>query len=187
MSRPSRDLARFVEAMQGSVELAEDPDAFEARAPEVSEWSVGLHLEHLLLVDRGLVDWLSRVARGEEVPPPEDPEGGPTAAGHVALLIGRIPRGRGRAPDGTVPEGRAREEVAGGLAEVVERARRLADGIGAIRRSEARMSHPALGTLDAAQWLRFARVHQDHHGRIVRDVLRAGSADEERDGSDATA
>lgn len=173
MSRPSRDLARFVEALERAVELAEDPDAFAARAPEVSDWSVGRHLEHVLLANRGMVDWLSRVAQGEEVPPPDDPEGGPTVAGRLALLFGRIPRGRGRAPDGTVPEGRAREEVAAGLAEVLERARRLADGIGAIRRADARMTHPALGTLDAAQWLRFAHVHQDHHERIVRDVLRS--------------
>lgn len=167
----ARDHARFVEAVERSLGWAEDPEAFDARDDDVSGWSVGLHLEHLLRSDMGIVGWLAPTIEGVEPVARGDRGGRPTIPGRVVLLTGYLPRGVGKAPGPTVPEGIERSEVVEGLREVLETARELKGALDVIRRSEARMTHPALGTLDAAQWLRFARIHHHHHEKIVRDLL----------------
>lgn len=166
-----RDHGRFVSALERAVAWAEDPASFDARNDGVSAWSVGEHLEHLLLANRGMVDWLAPTIAGEEPELRGDPDGRPTVAGRVVLLTGYLPRGVGRAPGRTVPEGIDRIEVAEGLRSVLATTRELASGLQVIERSDARMTHPALGTLDAAEWLRFARIHHCHHEKIVRDIL----------------
>lgn len=183
-----RDHVRLVAAIERAVERAEDAAAFGARAEEVSDWSVGRHLEHLLLSDRGILDWLAPVARGEAPDPPgrgrgrdhgagpgpsavEGP-GGPTPVGWLVLATGWIPRGRGSAPSMTVPEGRDRSKVAAGLREVLSTARGLSDGLDRLDEATGRMPHPALGAFTPGQWLRFARIHHEHHEKIYEDVLR---------------
>jgi hypothetical protein len=37
---------------------------------------------------------------------------------------------------------------------------------------DGRIAHPLLGAFTASQWIRFARVHVDHHLAIVRDIWR---------------
>ncbi len=182
-----RDHGRLVAAAERAVERAEDAAAYGALAEEVSDWSVGRHLEHLLLSDRGILDWLAPIARGEAPGPsvsgrgsaPGTPAGdgpggagGPTPVGWLVLVTGWIPRGRGSAPRMTVPEGRERTEVAAGLRAVLESARRLADDLERLDEATGRMPHPALGAFTPGQWLRFARIHHEHHEKIYEDVLR---------------
>jgi hypothetical protein len=52
----------------------------------------------------------------------------------------------------------------GKLDEVAGRADALAG-------AEGGLPHPFWGTLTAAQWLRAAHVHSDHHAAIIQDVL----------------
>lgn len=169
MRRIERDHGRLASALDRAVAWATDPGAFEARAEAVSGWSVGLHLEHLLLSDRAIVGWLERAAAGDASREP----GGPSWRGRLVLWTGFIPRGAGRAPDFTVPEGLSRERVEEGF----RRLRVRVDGLGArlptLAAARATMRHPALGTFTSAQWLRFAGVHHAHHEKIIRDVLRA--------------
>lgn len=164
-----RDQTRLVAAVERAVERAEDAAAFGARVEEVSDWSVGRHLEHLLLSDRGILDWLAPIARGEGS---SGGGGGPTPVGWLVLVTGWIPRGRGSAPGMTVPEGRERSEVAAGLRAVLESARGLADDLERLDEATGRMPHPVLGAFTAGQWLRFARIHHEHHEKIYEDVLR---------------
>ena len=166
-----RDHGRFLAALERALAWAEDPEAFGARDDDVSGWSVGLHLEHLLRADRGILDWLAPTIEGEEPEARSDPDAGPTLAGHAVLLTGYVPRGAGKAPGRTVPVGIERSEVVAGIRGLLTTTRELGGALDVIRRSEARMAHPALGALDAAQWLRFARIHHDHHEKIVRDLL----------------
>lgn len=166
-----RDHRRFVSALERAVVWAEDPESFDARDGDVSDWSVGRHLEHLLRANRGIVDWLAPTIAGEEPELRGDPDGRPTIVGRAVLLTGYLPRGVGKAPGRTVPEGVDRVVVAEGLRSVLATAREMAAGLDVIERSEARMTHPALGTFDAAQWLRFARIHHHHHEKIVRDLI----------------
>lgn len=149
------------------------PEACRARRSGVSAWSVAQHLEHLYRTDRMTVDWLQRIAAGEDQDPTSDGAGGPTVIGWVVLFLGRIPRGRGRALDGTEPGDPSCQEVAGGFDEVGHALRALEDDIDVLEASGSRRKHPVFGALSVAQWLRFARIHHDHHHRIIRDILAA--------------
>lgn len=165
-----REHGRFVTRLERAAELADDPAAFGATDPDVSAWSVGMHLEHLLRSNRGIVHWLIRVADGEDA----DRRRGrdrPTLLAWLVLLTGYIPRGRGKAPKVTAPEGLDREEVAEGSRAIAADARELTGDLPALGQAEPRMSHPVFGALSAPQWIRFGRIHHDHHGKIIRDIL----------------
>lgn len=173
MKRVHKHYAGLVSALDRAVAWAGDPAAFGARAEEVSEWSVGQHLEHLLLGDRRIVDLLAAAAAGEDAASKPGQTGGPSWRGWIVLLTGFIPRGKGKAPDFTIPKQEEREEVEAGFGQVVRNTHRLGECLDAIDRSPACIRHPALGTFTAAQWLRFAGVHHVHHEKIVREILRA--------------
>lgn len=168
---PANDHRRWLAAMERAAERAADPSTFAARNPEISDWSVGTHLEHVLRADRGIVGWLTATAAGTEHPADDGARGSPSWRGWLVLWTGYIPRGAGRAPGPTVPEGMGREAVARGLREVLANARELSGELDALARSDARLEHPVLGSMCPLQWLRFGRIHHDHHRKIVRDIL----------------
>lgn len=172
MSRLERAHARLRSALERAAATAADPAAFGARADPVSAWSVGQHLEHLLLSDRRILSWVESVAAEEGSVGNAGEAGAASWRGRLVLLTGFIPRGRGEAPDGTRPSGRDREAVERGLREMAALAARLGSRLEPLAASPARLPHPVLGAFTAAQWLRFAGVHHHHHEKIVRKILR---------------
>jgi hypothetical protein len=132
------------------------------RVAAVSAWSIAEQVDHSLKV-LGTVFRL--IARDEESP------GRLRMAGRLALGLGWFPRGVGKSPRSVLP--------------VVAPARELAAAVG-LRRAElaalagepARLAsrrriyrHPYFGVLTAAEAVRFAAVHTEHHAKIVRDVI----------------
>jgi hypothetical protein len=138
----------------------------------VSTWSPAQHVEHALLGLDHVLDAMARIEAGEDG---VEPEGAPRLAGRAVLLTGRLPRGRAQAPAALVP---AAAPARAGLRERFLHVRRglnaRAARAGRIRRMPGTLPHPFLGHLNAAQWLRFARVHTDHHLAIVDDIDRIG-------------
>ena len=102
-----------------------------------------------------------------------DPPGRPTVPGYLVLTLGFIPRGKGRAPDGTTPEGRSRFELIDRYAEVEGLAQELRDGLSDIAGHPSVRRHPLLGCFTARQWLAFADIHHRHHQKIIVDILGA--------------
>lgn len=138
-------------------------------APIVSDWSPAQHLHHVAAVNQRILDQLMQV-EGDAA---GDTTGRPNIAGYVVLLMGRLPRGRGRSPAPfRPPEAVDRDALARGIDANHEHLERLADHLKVLRQSSRRFPHPVLGDLDASEWVRFARVHTGHHHRIIRDVLR---------------
>ncbi len=168
---PEKDHRRWLAAMERAADRAADSSTFAARDPDVSDWSVGMHLEHVLRSDRGIVDWLTTAAAGTGNLPDDPARRRPSWRGWLVLWTGYIPRGAGRAPGRTVPEGMEPEAVARGLREVLASAREMSGELEALARSDARLEHPVLGSMDPLQWLRFGRIHHDHHEAIVREIL----------------
>lgn len=146
--------------------MARDESLLRVRAPEVSEWSIGQQLCHVALVDGAILDTFDRFRRGELEPAP----GGPVPMGRAVLLLGWIPRGRGKAPDFTRPEERGPEE----LYNLLEATRDRLAGLDLSHLSSLGLAypHPVFGVLSLPRWLRFIQIHHDHHGRIIRDILR---------------
>lgn len=173
MRRTERHHRELRRAVGRAVALASEPDTFAAHAPQVSGWSVGLHLEHLLRSDRYILAWVEAVAAGLCAERAEGAAGRPNWRGRVVLVTGFIPRGKGRAPALTRPEGLSREEVEAGFRDLADRIRSLGCCLKGVARSPVRMAHPSLGAFDASQWLRFTEVHHAHHEKVIRDVLDA--------------
>ena len=87
--------ARVLRQAALMAELAGGPEAeLGARAPAVSGWSVAEQLEHLMLVDRGVLKLMGHILDD----PRPMPEAAINLAGRVVLLAGFIPRGRAQAP-----------------------------------------------------------------------------------------
>lgn len=146
--------------------IAEDTGGFATAETAVSHWSPLRHAEHLARADRAALHQLeSALERG----------GGPRPriSGRVCLGLGWIPRGVGKAPQPTRPEGIEPAAIAEELRGVRHHVEALASKLPEIANARGRASHPIFGGLTGAQWLRFLWVHHHHHLKIVRDIRKA--------------
>jgi hypothetical protein len=145
-------------------------DSWAAEAPTVSGWTVGAHLEHLLLSDTFIAEYLEHMAAGDA---DATSEGGPSFIGRVVLWTGRIPRGKARAPKRVLPSGLSRPDIEVGLRNIRARYEKLQNALPLLTASRAKRDHPILGPFTSRQWLRFVDIHHRHHGRIIQDILGA--------------
>lgn len=131
-------------------------------APDVSTWSVGMHVQHCCLATIAVCD--SLVA---SVPPV--PRSSFSLVTSAIFLTGRIPRGRGKSPEQAIPrEGiwtNELEELLQGAGRRIEEARQVS--------RDHWFRHFAFGVLDRDRTLKFIGIHNRHHTRIVQDILRA--------------
>ncbi len=137
------------------------PDAATV-VPDVSKWSVGMHIQHCGLA-------MSVVCPSLVAAQAPAPRSRFNPVRSVIFLTGRIPRGRGKSPAQAVPtEGVQAGELEPLLDECevwLERVR----GVPADHWYE----HFAFGILDRDRTLKFIRIHNGHHLRIIQDILRA--------------
>jgi len=168
----AKSLKEIVAGLESLIDLAGRPEEMSRQSKSVSAWSVGKHVEHLTLSDEITLDGLSKLLA--------DPQGGkpgkPTLVGRVCLWSGYIPRGRGKAPKGVVPQGIPSEVIRDRLAAVRQGFVELEPSVESLTSSTATQPHPVFGRLDASQWLRFTAVHHNHHQKIMRDIARAPRA-----------
>jgi hypothetical protein len=131
-------------------------------APDVSKWSVGMHIQHCCLATIAVCD--SLVASEPPVP-----RSGFSIVTSAIFLTGRIPRGRGKSPEQAIP----REDIWTNEMEglLLDAERRLEAARQASRDQWFR--HFAFGVLDRDRTLKFIGIHNRHHVRIVQDILRA--------------
>jgi uncharacterized damage-inducible protein DinB len=168
MRRAARAHALTLAAVDEACALAGDPTKAARRADGVSSWTVQQHLEHLLLADRAIIGVLRGMLR-ERAPSPGP--GRPTWVGYLVLFRGSILRGKGRAPQLTVPTGLELNEVAAGLHAVRGELEALESALPQLAAARSTRPHPVLGDFTPLQWLRFVHVHHVHHGKIIEDIL----------------
>ena len=89
--------------------------------------------------------------------------------GRAIFTSGRIPRGRGKSPEAAVPSDGITEAE---LLTMLEESERLLDASRTLS-PDHWYRHFAFGVLDRDRTLKFLRIHNRHHLRIVRDILRA--------------
>ena len=163
--REHRAWRRLTERAQQWVE-APAPFLFDT-VERVSGWSPAQHLDHLASTNVLILRWLTRQAENPDV----DGEGRPNVAGYLVLTLGRFPRGRGRAPAAFHPSDAVDpDDLARRMAENRAMLDALSPRLDALQRAKGRLNHPALGQLDAGEWLRFGHIHTAHHHRIIRDI-----------------
>lgn len=127
----------------------------------VSGWSVGMHVEHCCLAMVKIHRSLARSA-------PPAPRVGFSFRRWIVLRIRSIPRGRVQAPAAVLPSSDSTVEQ---LLALVEKATDAVDRLGSVP-ADAWFDHPILGVLTRDQCIRFLAVHNRHHLKIVRRVLR---------------
>jgi hypothetical protein len=155
------ELARIREQLERVRSLFDDQRLF-AVDERVSGWSPAVHADHLLKVTKSIVD---RLPSEEAVPRPL------SFIGRCLLALRWIPRGRGRSPERLAGKECTIEELQSRWSRVSE-ALAAVDPAAVDRARIRNVPHPRFGGLTPSQALRFAAIHNEHHLKIVRDVLR---------------
>ncbi len=136
-----------------------------AVVPEVSAWSPAHHLHHVALANARI---FSDLAKAAETKTKDAPGGRINAVGLAILTVGRIPRGRGKAPREVCPPADlTRADIEAARARSRSAFEALEPYLDALPALKARMRHPFFGMLNAPQWLRFVYVHTRHHLAII--------------------
>lgn len=152
--------------------LAAPPEKLVARKEEVSLWNPIQQIRHVGWANAAIFERLLLIAdgAGEGIVL----TGGPRFAGWITLTLCFIKKGVAKSPQHLVPEPNCTLEQA---TEAFEKSKRalaaIAPRLDAITASKARFTHPRLGSLNGSQWLKFARIHTNHHVRIAEKVLNA--------------
>lgn len=163
-------LAGIRAGIRRCLERAADAGRLGVSAPDVSAWNVQDHLEHLLFSDRNVLDWIvEALAR----PNPETREESAREIGVTLLARGSIPRGRGPAPEFTLPEGLAPAEIRAGFEALRARTAGLEPRGAELDACRLTLPHHVLGHFTPAEWLRFLHLHHRHHEAIIGDILNA--------------
>ncbi|NBC15794.1 MAG: DUF1569 domain-containing protein [Bacteroidetes bacterium] len=154
-----------------SAALLDHPDeALLVVDTDVSGWSAAQHLYHIWLANGKMLTAVQVIHRGGG---PVTTEGALEPTGRHVLEHG-ITRGQAQAPVGVRPPETVTREV---LTETLARSRAKAEAVEELLPEvpdlEGRLPHPFMGALTAAQWLRMARLHAEHHLALARDVLAA--------------
>ena len=129
---------------------------------QCSAWCPSEHLDHIVKVSAAIVNRLLQLDA------PAAP--GISLPGRVILAIGRIPRGKGKSPERVRGARVSSEELHASVAKLEEKLDLLSDVHLADKRGPI-VPHPRFGGLLPGQALRFAAIHNDHHLRIIRDIL----------------
>jgi hypothetical protein len=151
---------RLLEAVQG---LSEEQRRFR---PGVGRWSVADCLEHVAILERGVLQKIRKVL-------PAAPQ--PRAGVPDDLILAGIPDRsvRFRSPREALPRGRWTDFAE--LLRQFEAARERSLRFAAVTQSDLRghffAHHPQLGELDCYQWLLFVGAHSERHARQAEEVI----------------
>ena len=133
---------------------------FDQKAQSVSQAPVGWHLEHLLLVNE-------RVAEALIQSNPTDYQWSFNWRKTIVLFTKKIPRGKAKAPKSARPEGKQSAEA-------------LQARIPALKLKLACLTtlhpntyfvHPIFGKINLKTAIRFLFVHNQHHLKIMEEIL----------------
>jgi hypothetical protein len=142
-------------------------DQFESRIPlfakensEISKSNVGWHIEHSLLTIIGVTKvvlrsnpinykWKFKLSR------------------ILIFTLGKILRGKAKAPDVVVPKNEITETQ---LLSNIELTKKIILELKSIS-NDHYFDHPYLGKLKKKETIRFLEIHTNHHLKIIEDII----------------
>jgi hypothetical protein len=137
-------------------------DQLDVQNLEVSQSTVGWQIDHLTMVIEGVLKALNA----------SDPQNYRYQFNLTRLVIftlGRIPRGKAKAPKVVQPKTVAtREDLEKRITaihQLLETSKALAPN--------ANFEHPYFGLLNKKGTFKFLKIHSEHHLKIVRDMLKS--------------
>jgi hypothetical protein len=128
----------------------------------ISKAKVGWHIQHSLLVINSIINGLK--------------QSDPTSYSWKFNLnrtfiwtIGKIPRGKGKAPKVVQPQAEITKEL---LIENVEKAKSSVALLHSIQKNQYFL-HPYFGHLNLKPTIKFLKIHTKHHLDIINDIVKA--------------
>lgn len=137
-------------------------EEFEKINETISAWSIAEQVDHILKVNNSVLSSIEKETSSNNKKPL-------TFKGRIVLLFGHIPRGRAKAPEHVLPKKYPTEQI---LTELKQTIKRLQNVSAKDLEKDIIINHPFLGGMSPRQWIRFLCIHQGHHLKIVRDVLK---------------
>jgi hypothetical protein len=143
-------------------ELESNISHCELTIPNISAGSVGWHIEHSLLVLNLVIGALSKSN-------PADYKKKRDIRRTILMLLGRIPRGRIKAPKAVQPSlDFNKESLQQHVYQTKERVKVLSQ-----LSSSHFFSHPFLGDFKLAPAIKFLTIHTKHHNQIIQDIIKS--------------
>lgn len=132
---------------------------------KISKKSADWHIDHSLKV-------LIQVMHALKTSDPETYKQGMNLQGHLVCLLGKIPRGVGKAPK-TVVHLQDKSIVRTELEEQLNQARRLIKDFISLD-ERAYFVHPLFGQMKKKPALRLMEIHTRHHLQIIQEIIAQG-------------
>lgn len=143
-------------------ELEQWMKELDTRNPAVSKTTIGWQIGHTLKVANGIIKMISRA----------DPalyKWKFNTARMIVFTLNHIPRGKGKAPKEAIPD--PEEFTKEGLEELFEKVRTRLEPVVKLP-ATAHFKHPFFGVLNKKKSLQFIKIHNDHHLKIIRDIVK---------------
>lgn len=128
----------------------------------VSKVSVGWQLEHTMLVINNVVEALEKSNAKEY-------RFKYTPIRFFIMAIGKIPRGKGRAPKGVNPLEEEPRTIEG-LKTQLEKAKLSIQKLPTLNKDQF-FIHPLFGNMKRNSTIKFLGIHSNHHLAIIKDIL----------------
>ncbi len=135
---------------------------FDSLDKSVSDVNVGWHICHTLMACIGIIKALEKSN-------PKDYKFDFVPLRILVFTLGKIPRGKGKAPKPAQPKPTFTKE---NIEENLKNCHTVLSNIDAIP-DEHFFKHHVFGNLKKAKTLKFITIHNEHHLKIIRDILKA--------------
>ena len=142
------------------IELESKISFVEQRKEAVSQVTVGWHLEHSLLA---LIKMITAVEQSN----PADFKGKFNFKRSIVFILGKIPRGRAKAPDSVKPGEEISLDNINGLLEKAKQKTALFEKLS----PDKFFTHPVFGDLQVKKARRIIAIHTYHHIKIINDII----------------
>ncbi len=149
--------------------LARPDETLFVAKPAVSGWSPADHLYHMLLINGGVYRTVGKLMQPDAPTACE-----PSDLARSFMAGSGFPRGRIQAPETVRPPADLNRAGLDRVVALSARSRASTEPLlGQLAALPTALPHPLLGPITAPAWLRFARIHTDHHLAIIGDIDRA--------------
>lgn len=128
-------------------------------SPNISDASIGWHLEHSLLV-------ISKIIEGLKISNPENYAPKITLGKLFILTTSYIPRKKGKAPNFTIPKNDSTPE---NISKNINLIKANLHQLNTLHPNSF-IDHPYFGHLNLKETLKFLCIHTNHHLKIVKDI-----------------
>jgi len=132
----------------------------ELHSKKISDWTVGMQIEHALRSHIGIIKVLRKSLPGEE-------KQDFNLKRKAILLSGRFPRGVAKAPKRSAPTEGVNEAQIRKLLAMAKSEHQNTDSI----ENTAWFKHGMLGIMNKATSLKFSEIHVNHHVRIAKEII----------------